>query len=270
MENYSVLMTIYKKDNPIFVKQSIDSMLNQTVKTNDFVLVCDGTLTSELDTIVDEYNKNNEQIFNVVRLDKNIGLGGALRKGVGLCKNELIARMDDDDIALKNRCECELKIFEENQNLSILGSYVKEFDSNNSGFTRIKKVPLTQEGILEFSKRRNPFNHSTVMFKKSAVIDAGNYSEMRTNQDVELWVRMLNKGYIGMNIDEPLVNFRFDEKTYERRKDWKNVQLLINVWKDFKRKGYCSLGDLFFVELVQMAMFFLPKTIIRWSYDHFR
>lgn len=270
MENYSVLMTMYKKDNPIYARLAIDSMLNQTIKTNDFVLVCDGPLTNELNELIAEYQEKYEDIFNVIRFEENKGLGAALRHGVHVCKNDLIARMDDDDIAKLNRCEIELKVFEEYEDVSIVGAYMNEFEENPNEILRVKTVPIEQVDILKFSKRRNPFNHSAVMFKKQDILRVGNYSEMRTNQDVDLWVRALNKGLIGRNIPESLVDFRFDSNTYQRRKDWKNVKLLIEVWREFYKNGYCRLTDFLFVVVVQLVMFIFPQSVIQWCYDHLR
>ena len=213
MENYSVLMTVYQKDDPDYMRLSIDSMLNQTIKTNDFVLVCDGPITDAQKDLISQYIAINPELFNVVQLKENVGLGIALQRGLVLCKNELVARMDDDDVATPERCEKELKIICAEDEISIVGSYVSEFDGLIDNVLKLKKVPISYDEITKFAKRRNPFNHSTVMFRKSDVLEAGNYSDMRTNQDVELWVRMLNKGYIGVNIPDALVYFRFDQRT---------------------------------------------------------
>lgn len=269
MQQYSVLMTMYKKDVPAYAKLAIDSMLNQTVITDDFVLVCDGPLTEELNELLGEYSRKYP-FFNVVKLPQNIGLGAALRKGVILCKNELIARMDDDDIARPQRCELELLEFEKRHDLDICGSFMNEFESNPTEIIRIKEVPVSQEEILSFSRRRNPFNHSTVMFKKESILSVGNYSPMRTNQDVDLWVRALNQGLVGTNIPEALVNFRFDSKTYQRRKDWKNVKLMIEVWSSFRKNRYCSLLDYMYVVLMQMSAYILPSKCLEWAYNHLR
>lgn len=269
MQSYSVLMTMYKGDSPEFAKLAIDSMINQSVKTDDFVLVCDGQLTKELNDLVAEYEKK-EACFNVVRLPQNVGLGSALKHGVSICKNELIARMDDDDVAKPNRCELELNEFSKNPNLDICGSFMNEFECNPKEVIRIKEVPIFHRDILKFARRRNPFNHSTVMFKKKAILAVGNYSKMRTNQDVDLWVRALNNGLIGYNIPKPLVDFRFDSNTYQRRKDWKNVHLMIKVWKDFYKRNYCSVVDLSYVIFLQVAIYLMPSKLLKWSYDYFR
>ena len=158
----------------------------------------------------------------------------------------------------------------EDDKLSICGSYMNEFDSDIMNPIRIKEVPTEFEHILAFSKRRNPFNHSTVMFKKEDILSIGNYSPMRTNQDVDLWVRALNNKLKGINISQPLVDFRFDSNTYQRRKEWKNVKLLIDVWRNFHKEGYCTLTDYWNVKLVQVMMFALPKRVVQWCYDHLR
>ena len=270
MDDYSVLMTVYEKDNPVFVKASIDSILAQTKKTNDFVVVCDGPIPNELATLLCRYQENYPTLFNVIKLEKNVGLGAALKTGLIYCKNEIVARMDDDDVSRPNRCESELSAFSSDTDLDICGSYVSEFENDITKPVRIKNVPITHEEILKFSRRRNPFNHSSVMFKKSKIIEVGNYSDMRTNQDVELWVRALNNGLKGMNIDSPLVDFRFDSNTYKRRKQWKNVKLLIKVWKGFWKNKYCSFFDYLHVLFTQIVILVLPTGVIRWAYNHLR
>ena len=270
MSNYSVLMTAYKKDDPGFAKLAIDSMLNQTKPTNDFVLVCDGPLTPELDDLIEEYAKGYPEVFRVIRLEENVGLGKALKTGLLECKNELVARMDDDDISVPYRCEKQAELLDNRPEVSIVGSYMDEFEEDYTHPLRTKAVPCEIEDIKKYSRRRNPFNHSTVMFRKSAILAAGNYSEMRTNQDVELWTRFINAGYVGCNIPESLVLFRFDRNTYQRRKDWKNVKLLINVWKDFKKKKYCSYTDYLCVYWSQIAVFLMPSFVLRWLYEIMR
>ena len=270
MENYSILMTIYKKDNPDFAKASIDSMLKQTHRTNDFVLVCDGEITEELSTVVDTYVAEHPNIFNVVRIPQNVGLGAALRYGVSVCKNEIVARMDDDDIAKPERCEHEIGYLRDNPDCVLVGAHMNEFDNDPNVTIRIKRVPIGFENIKKYARRRNPFNHSTVMFRKSAVLEAGNYSEMRTNQDVELWVRMLNKGYHCENMDEILVDFRFDNNTLERRKEWKNAKLMIEVWSQFRKNRYCSYWDYIVVKWVQIAIYIMPKKMLNWVYNNLR
>ena len=262
-------MTIYEKDNPDYLRLSIDSMLGQTIITNDFVIVCDGPLTEDLEKVLSFYTSKHP-FFNVVRLEKNEGLGSALQKGLLICKNNLVARMDDDDIAVSNRCELEINEFIKDESLDICGSFVYEFENDVTNKPRLKRMPLSNTEILDFSKRRNPFNHSTVMFKKERVVEIGNYKELRTNQDVELWVRGLNNGLKGINIPQPLVYFRFNSNTYQRRKDRKNIDLMISLWKGFYDSGFCSLKDYKSVRFKQRVLGALPIWAIKWIYNHLR
>lgn len=270
MENYSVLMTVYRKDNPDFVRASIDSMLCQTKRTDDFVLVCDGPLTKELDTLIDDYIIRYPDIFNVVHLKENVGLGAALKFGVTVCKNPIVARMDDDDIARKERCEVELGYLMEHPDVDLVGSNISEFEDDPNEPLRIKIMPMGHDAIMKFSKKRNPFNHSTVMFRKQSVIESGNYNEMRTNQDVDLWVRMINKGCKCDNIDQVLVDFRFDKNTLARRKEWNNAKLMIDVWKNFYKNEYCSYWDYLSVKWIQIAMYIMPSKLLNWVYNTLR
>lgn len=270
MEDYSVLMTVYKKDDPKFAQAGIDSMLKQTHRTNDFVLVCDGEMTEELNEVIYAYVAEYPELFNVVRLPQNVGLGAALRHGVSHCKNEIVARMDNDDIAKPERCEHEIEYLRANPDCVLVGAHMNEFDDDPDVVLRVKKVPIGFDDIKKYARRRNPFNHSTVMFRKSAILEAGNYSEMRTNQDVELWVRMLNKGYRCENIDEILVDFRFDSNTLERRQEWKNAKLMIDIWKRFRKNRYCSYWDYLVVKWVQIAICVMPAKLLNWVYNNLR
>ena len=105
MDNYSVLMSVYHKEKAEFLREALDSIWNQTVQTDDFVLVCDGPLNEELDSVIAEHEKAHPGVLHVIRLEKNGGLGNALNIGIKQCKNELIARMDSDDISYPDRCE---------------------------------------------------------------------------------------------------------------------------------------------------------------------
>lgn len=260
---------MYKNDDVDNAKLGIDSMLKQTVKTNDFVLIVDGPLTCAQEKMIAEYERKNE-CFRVIRLKRNVGLGKALAIGVDVCKNEMIARMDNDDIALPNRCEKQLNFFKQRLELDVLGTNVIEFEKNPKQKKYVKKMPITSQDVKKYAKLRNPINHSSVMFKKSSIIDAGNYSSMRTNQDVELWVRMINKGFVIENMPEELVYFRMDKDTYQRRKNKENIELLLEVWFQFYKKGYCSLIDYLLVFFIHKCINFFPLSAVHCLYGLIR
>ena len=235
-QNYSVLMSVYYKENPSFLQKSIESILNQSVKTNDFVLICDGPLTKELDSIIKEYADLNKDIFNIIRLEKNSGLGNALSIGIKEAKNELVARMDSDDISELNRCEEQLNVFQK-MNVDVVGTNIAEFDETMSRFIDYRIVPENDLDIKKFAKKRNPMNHVTVMFKKNAIIDSGGYETMMYFEDYYLWARMIKKEYKFYNIQKSLVKVRGGNDMVLRRGGLKYIKCIMKFEKElFKMK----------------------------------
>lgn len=216
---YSVLMSIYYKEKPEYLRESIISMLEQTVVPDEIVLVKDGKLTNQLESVIDEFRDN--EVLKIVALEENVGLGKALNIGLNECKNELIARMDTDDISLSNRCEKQLEKFYEDNNLSVVGSAVAEFIDKPSNVIAYKTAKIEHKEIKQQMKFRNPINHPSVMFKKSHVLKVGSYEHWFLNEDYYLWIRMIQQGFMFENINEPLVKMRITNETYLRRGGWK-------------------------------------------------
>ncbi|WP_339826105.1 glycosyltransferase [Paenibacillus sp. FSL R7-0163] len=260
---YSVLISVYCKENPEYLKLSIQSMVDQTLKPDEIVIVKDGKLTDELDNIINEFLLINSCLFTIVTLKKNVGLGLALNEGLNACRNELVARMDSDDISLENRCELQCKEFEKNQRLSIVGTMTDEFFEEPNNVVTSRIVPTEHSEILKFSRRRSPFNHPTVMYKKSEVIGCGGYHDVKRKEDIDLFARMLNQGCIAMNIDKALLLFRSNEDNFKRRKSWENCVSYINVIYNFWKKGYSRIDDLLFVTIGQVVMFLAPIWLLK-------
>lgn len=216
MQKYSVLMSLYYKEKPENLIQAIDSMINQTIKPDEIVMIYDGPLTEELYETMDNYITQYPGLFNVIKNEKNIGLGLSLNKGVKLCKNELIARMDTDDISKLDRCEKQLKCFEK-MNIDICGTFIDEFIGDITTKVGRRIVPENDLDIKKFLKKRCPLNHMTVMMKKEIVIQSGNYLDLFWNEDYYLWIRLAEKGAVFYNIVESLVNVRVGNEMYKRR-----------------------------------------------------
>lgn len=266
--SYSVLMSVYIKENPEYLNESIGSILNQSVKTNDFVIVKDGLLTPELDLVIENYARNYPEI-NVVPLKKNLGLGLALNEGLKKCKNELVARMDSDDICLVDRCEKQLKKFNNNEELTILGTQIAEFYTDPKDIVSIREVPTDYNDIIKFSKRRSPFNHPTVMYKKTKIMDLGGYKDIKRKEDLELFLNALSKGYYAENIKEVGLYFRSNEDNYLRRKDKINCVNYIRTIYNFFRKGYCNLFDFLFVLGSQLFFIVAPAKLMKFISDKY-
>lgn len=241
---YSVLMSVYFKEKPEILKESIESMISQTIKFSEFVLVADGPLTSELDSVIGEYESKIKN-FRVIRLEKNMGLGPALKNGVLNCKYDWIARADSDDISVKNRIEMQFNRIFENPKIDFIGSHHIEFIDNieNVETYSYKKLPISYEEILKYSKNRNPFSHSVMLIKKSAIIDSGNYREYHLVEDYDLWLRMIRKGYYCENVDAYLSYVRVSKDLYKRRGGLKYLKSINKFkWEQYK-VGYFSLYE---------------------------
>lgn len=236
---YSVLMSVYNKENEEYLNKSMESMFNQTIKTDDFVLICDGPLTDKLDEVISNYKEKYPDVLNVVRLKESVKLGKALQIGVSYCKNDIIARMDSDDISRKDRCEKELEILR-NNDISIVGTNIKEFSEDDKNIATYRIVPEKNEEIKKFSKKRNPFNHSTVMFRKKDVLDSENYRDLPYLQDYYLWIDMLSKGKKGYNIQEPLLKMRVSNEFYKRRSGKEYYKIQKDLFKYMKEIKYIS------------------------------
>ena len=242
-ENYSVLMSVYYKENSEYLKQAIESIQAQTFPTDDFVLVCDGPLNQELDSVIKKKQQEMKNILNVVRLKKNAGLGNALNKGIQQCKNELVARMDSDDISYPDRCEKQLMVFNTYPEISVCSGIVEEFATNPKVVESRRVPPETQEEIREFAKVRNPFNHPCVMYKKPDVEAVGSYKDFYLLEDYYLWVRMIMAGYQGYNLQEPLLHMRAGTDMYMRRGGVKYAKTQEKLFRFMKNNGFISKGQ---------------------------
>lgn len=267
--NYSVLMSVYDKEKPEYLVQSIESMLNQTVPPEQFVIVEDGKLHKSLEDVIQNYKIKHPNLFTILPLSENVGLGRALDHGMKVCRNELIARMDSDDISQPERCEKELKLFENDPKLTIVGTNIDEFwdDPNDIKCSRV--VPSAPEEIRKRIGRIQPFNHPTVMYKKSEVVRCGGYGRMRRKQDRDLFSRMVNMGCKARNINESLLLFRSNADNYKRRKSWSYCKSTIDVTYEIWKRGHCSFGDLAYVTIGQIILFVLPMPIMRILSDQF-
>ncbi len=260
-KNYSVLMSVYYKEKTEFLKQSIESMLNQTILTDDFCLVEDGKLTPELEKIISEYCEKYPDIFHVIKLEKNVGLGPALAIGINECRNELVARMDSDDISIKERCEKQLKQFEICPELDIIGSSIAEFIDEIDNVQAYRILPETDKEIKKFAKRRNPFGHPSIMFKKSKVLEAGNYRSYYLCEDYDMWTRMIEKGAKCYNFQEILVYMRINEDFYKRRGGIKYLKSILKFKKEQYKKGFYSFNDYIISSFAHIVMCLMPNKL---------
>lgn len=258
MENYSVLMSVYGGEKADFFRLSADSIFGQTIPTDDFVLMCDGPLTDELNTVIEELLRDHGDVLRVIRLEENRGLGEALNIGIEACKNELIARMDSDDFALPNRCELQLLKFQAHPELSIVGGAIDEFEGTPANIVSHKSMPETHDEILRYARTRNPFNHPTVMYRRSAVLKAGRYPNRMLHEDYALWANMLLAGARACNLPDTLCYMRVDSGLYDRRGGWAYLKMAIRLRWHLYRSGLYTFWSFLYVVLGLSVVCMIP------------
>ncbi len=229
---FSVLMSVYNKDNPEHLKLALESIYEkQTKKPDEIVVVIDGPITPELQKILKNFRRNKEKIVKYLPQKENRGLGEALRIGSEKCTCDYIFRMDSDDISAPKRFEMQSKYINNHPEVDVLGGNIEEFLINpNEANKRIRACPTKMEDIVKMSKRRNPMNHMTVCIRRKALIDGGGYLSLKYLEDYYLWIRLIIKGKKLSNINETLVYARVGNGFEKRRgakeqvRGWRKLQ----------------------------------------------
>lgn len=216
MERFSVCMSVYKNDNPIHFKEAINSIIGQTVKPDEIILVEDGPIPLDLENVVGEFESEID-IFKVIKLPNNIGHAGARQTAMRAASNELVAVMDSDDISVRNRFELQLKAFERHKDVSVIGGQIKEFVNYPENIVGERIVPQNDKEIKKYLKARCPMNLVTVMYRKNDIEKVGGFLDWYCEEDYYLWVRLTQAGFRFYNIKENLVNVRVGEEMYQRR-----------------------------------------------------
>ena len=262
---YSIVMSVYYKDQPEWLVDAIESLLNQTVPSDDIVIVADGPLPKQVDAVL--YNYVTSKKIRLIRLMKNMGLGHALNAGIKNAKHELVARMDSDDISVLNRFELQITAFKDNPELDILGGQIAEFIDDPSNVVAYRKVPTSQQEIEKFARRRNPFNHPTVVFKKTFIEKVGCYdSSVIRLEDYDLWLRALSSGATCANLDSTLLKYRLTNDSIKRRKtisSWKNH---IRYRTRFYSREYISFSDYMYGLATQTLILIMPNWVVTGLY----
>ena len=271
MEQFSVCTSVYKNDKPEFVMEALNSMLvHQSIKPSEIVLVQDGPVPDDLADLLHEYEGKYTEVFNIIRLEKNGGLGNALKLGVENAKYDLCARMDSDDICLPDRFEKQLAYLEAHPDCDIVGGQMTEFIDTPDNIVGRREVPLTNEEIYEFMKSRCALNHVTVMFRKEAVLKVGNYQDWFWNEDYYLWVRMMMHHCVFANIPDVAVNVRSGANQYARRGGKKYFDSEIGIKKLMLEKGMISRKE-YLINYIErfIIQLMLPNSVRGWVFRTF-
>lgn len=265
---FSVLMPVYKKENPFFLTQALQSIWdNQTLKPNEIVIIKDGPLTNELEIVLSNYAKIAPT--KIIALKENVGIGKALNIGVNECSFNYIARMDSDDIAFPDRFKKQINFLEKNPNLGILSAFIDEFIGTKDNIISTRKVPINHQEIIKNLKGRCPLNHPAVVFKKEAVLAAGNYKPFFLKEDAYLWLRLYEKKTVFANINESLLYFRITKDTYRRRGGFKYAISEYKILKYRYTIGFINIFELSYYLLLTIPIRLAPPLVRAFIYNRF-
>ena len=262
-------MSVYKNEKVEYFVQAVDSLLNQTIQPEQIVLVRDGGVYEELQNTIDKYVNDYPDVFTYLPLEQNGGLGNALRYGLTYCRNELIGRMDTDDISVPDRFEKQLEFMKNNPCVDIVGGNISEFTNDPTEIVDYRIVSQTHEDICVYLKSRSPFNHVTVMFKKSALEKAGSYESFYLFEDWYLWVKMYLSGAKFANINVVLVNVRISDMANRRggMKYYRSCVKLLNYMKKNNVIGFGKYAKTCVVRFCGYVL--LPNKMREWAYKKF-
>ena len=216
--NFSILVSVYYKENSIFFHSSLESIFNNSILPQEIIVVKDGPLSPVLDNVLEHWQNRYPNLIKIISILHNSGLGNALNEGLKHCTNEWIFRMDTDDICLSDRFENQINLINNKPDVSLIGGNIEEFNEDMTISNGQRNVAREHYDIIKLAKKRNPFNHMTVAFRKSAVLAVGGYQHHLYMEDYNLWLRMIAAGYKTHNLQDILVNVRAGSSMVSRRR----------------------------------------------------
>ncbi len=262
---YSVLQVVYKTDSYEWIIDSINSMIEQTIKPSQYIIIINGVVNKKVLNLIESYKKDNS-FFEIIILKNSVLIGKALNIGVAKIKYKYCARIDSDDISIPTRCEETLEIFKKHSKVDIVGSCMEEFYGDPQNIVSYKKVSKNHNDILKFSKYRCPFNASSVMFKTNSVKKVDSYNNLRVFEDYDLWTRMLERGMIGYNIQENLVKYRVTDDFYARRGGLRYLNEALAFKKKLFNRKYINIFQYLFVCILHIFVCLVPIKVRKMFY----
>ncbi|MFK3662187.1 glycosyltransferase [Scandinavium sp. NPDC088450] len=265
---FSVLLSLYFKEKPEHLDACFESIQNQSLKADEIVLVVDGPVGQELNEVVDKWALILP--IKILRLSENVGLGKALNEGLDICSNDIVFRMDTDDICCSDRFKIQLNAFDSDNSLMLVGGHIDEYDEGMKFILGKRIVPIGYDTIKEKALFRSPFNHMTVAFKKSMVKNVGGYQHHLNMEDYNLWLRIIAAGYKVDNVNETLVKARTGNSMLGRRKGFDYVKSEFKLFKLKRKLNLQNYGYGMLIFLVRSFPRLLPTSILRFIYKFTR
>jgi glycosyltransferase involved in cell wall biosynthesis len=255
-------------ESPRHLSVALASIVEQTLQPTEIVLVKDGPLNADLENVIACY-VNQYPSFKVIALQKNLGLGEALRIGLDACSYDIVVRMDSDDIACPNRFEIQVPYLYQNNTIAVLGANIEEFELVPGDVGRIKRVPSTLQKIKAYSRFRCPVNHPVAAFRKTAIISAGSYKHMLLFEDYYLWLRLLKQGFIIENLPDNLLYFRVSKEMMKRRHGLNYFRKELYFFKRLRSENLISIVEYITLITTRLPIRLLPQRISLLFYKQF-
>jgi glycosyltransferase involved in cell wall biosynthesis len=264
-EPFSVLLPVYAGDNAPFLMRAFESITTlQTRPPDEVVIVRDGPVPPPLAACLGELVERAEVPVTVLEVPEHRGLGSALREGMDKCRYDIVARMDADDVSLPERFARQVPLVE--SGFDLVGSALTEMRGDEADLGDVRRPPLTHARIVRFARFHSPFNHPTVVMRRSAAERAGGYEHLRSFEDYWLWVRMLAGGALAANVEEPLLLYRVRTGAYERRGGSHLVRPEIELQVRMRRLGFISRVQFARNIAVRVSWRLFPLFLRRWLY----
>jgi glycosyltransferase involved in cell wall biosynthesis len=262
---FSLLLAVYGGDDPGFLVDAFTSSVqDQTRRPDQVVLVQDGPVPDELAaTIVRLVAESPVRVDHVV-IEENLGLGPALDRGLAACDHEIVARMDADDVSLPVRFEKQLPVVE--AGADIVGSGLLEFGLGVDDVVGRRTPPTDPDEIRRVIRFRDPFNHPTVVYRRSAVQASGGYTDMALMEDYLLFARMVDAGERPANLAEPLVCYRVGAGAYARRGGRRLLRSELAVQRRFRQLGITTRRQYVRNVVVRGGYRLVPEPLRRLAY----
>ena len=271
MKNFSVLMSVYKNDKAEDFRTALESVTTrQTVQPSEVVLVVDGPVPDAINKIIGDLETASPGLYHVVRFAQNKGQGIALQKGLEAAKNDIVMRMDSDDIAVSDRFEKQFRYMEEHPKVAVCGGQISEFIDTPENIVAKRNVPCGNKEIYDYMKKRCAFNHMAMALRRSKILEAGNYQPWFWNEDYYLWIRLMVTGCEFANLPDSLVNVRVGKDMYARRGGWKYFKSEAKLQHYMYRNGIIG-GGYFLTNVAKrlIVQVMLPNRIRGWVFRTF-
>ncbi|HEY7009786.1 MAG TPA: glycosyltransferase [Jatrophihabitantaceae bacterium] len=263
--DFSVLLPVYARNRPDELRAAVLSTVDdQTRRPGELVLVRDGIVPPELQETIDDLIEKSPVTVTYVPLDHNVGLAAALDRGLAASANDVIARMDADDVSVATRFEKQLPLIEEGAD--IVGSGLMEFVGTIDNVVQVRVPPVDPAWIRSAYRFRDPFNHPTVVYRRTAVQAVGGYQDMHLMEDYLLFARMLAAGANPANLAEPLVYYRVSDGAYARRGGRAVLRAELDLQRRLRADGITTRGQYLRNVFVRGGYRLVPEALRKRAY----